>query len=183
MCKAVTLKSDSFHLVIVFYFTLYLFFGSLWNSDYLERPSKASLVLLCHAEWCVFKLFLKLQLSIVTDTMLDAMLEIKFVFVLSSLKIFLFFLLISCFDKKNSTSYIFFMFGRKEKLYFHDLNSVAFIFSEAQFYKKRHKMLSRGKPVATDWWQIVPVPAYIVSRWLFWLRGTFYDLKLQTAIK
>ncbi len=29
VCKAVTLKSDSFHLAIVFYFPLYLFFRSL----------------------------------------------------------------------------------------------------------------------------------------------------------
>lgn len=59
VCTAVTLKSDSFHLAIVFYFTLYFFFfpRSLWNSDYLERPSKASLVLLCNAERCIFKLF------------------------------------------------------------------------------------------------------------------------------
>lgn len=58
MCKAVTLKSDSFHLAIVFYFPLYLFFRSLWNSDYLERPSKASLVLPCDAELgCVFFFF------------------------------------------------------------------------------------------------------------------------------
>lgn len=66
MCKAVTLKSDSFHLAIVFYFPLYLFFA-LFEIQTLERPSKA--LLPCNAQQSIFKLFqtsFKLNLSIFT---------------------------------------------------------------------------------------------------------------------
>lgn len=147
-----SLESDSFHLVIVFYFTLYLFFRSLWNSDGSEGPSKASLAPLCNAERCLFKLFLKLQLSVITDTMLDAVVEIKFIFALLTLKIAFFFINKQLWQKEFNR-----IFLRSEK----KTNSTFMIWTVSSFL--RYRMLSRDKPVAADWWQIGLVPPHIVS--------------------
>lgn len=71
VCTAVTLKSDSFHLAIVFYFTLYFFFffppahfeiQTIWRDP--QRPRWCCCVMQNGASF-------KLQLSLNTDILLN----------------------------------------------------------------------------------------------------------------